>query len=190
MSKQNKNCKVPTPKEYVEIMLNQVGYIENLYGRKVIENSCGEGNILIEIVRRYIKDCKKQGYSCEKIAIGLSNDIIAYEIDKEELKICRKKLNNILKNEHIKNVHWKLRNSDYLKSREKHADFIIGNPPYITYHDLDEKERKFVQNNFEVCKKGRFDYCYAFIEASIKSLGVKGKLAYLIPYSIFKNKFI
>ncbi|MCH1948200.1 SAM-dependent methyltransferase [Enterocloster sp. OA13] len=189
MSKQNKNCKVPTPKEYVEIMLNQVGYIENLYGRKVIENSCGEGNILIEIVRRYIKDCKKQGYSCEKIAIGLSNDIIAYEIDKEELKICRKKLNNILKNEHIKNVHWKLRNSDYLKSREKHADFIIGNPPYITYHDLDEKERKFVQNNFEVCKKGRFDYCYAFIEASIKSLGVKGKLAYLIPYSIFKNKF-
>ncbi len=66
MSKQNKNCKVPTPKEYVEIMLNQVGYIENLYGRKVIENSCGEGNILIEIVRRYIKDCKKQGIHVKK----------------------------------------------------------------------------------------------------------------------------
>ena len=189
MSKQNKNCKVPTPKKYAEIMLDHIGYIENIYGKKVIENSCGSGNILIEIVQRYIKSCKNQGYSNEKIAIGLSNDIIAYEIDKEELRICRRKLNSILKDEQITKVKWKLRNSDYLKSKEKNADYIIGNPPYITYHDLDEKDRKFVQKKFEVCKKGRFDYCCAFIEASIKALGEQGKMIYLVPYSIFKNKF-
>ncbi|MGL5255513.1 MAG: Eco57I restriction-modification methylase domain-containing protein, partial [Proteocatella sp.] len=41
----------------------------------------------------------------------------------------------------------------------------------------------------ETCYYGKFDYCYAFIEASIRSLKNNGKLAYLIPSNIFKNQF-
>lgn len=51
------------------------------------------------------------------------------------------------------------------------------------------QDRKYIRNNFETCKNGKFDYCYAFIESSIKSLKDKGKMAYLIPSSIFKNVF-
>ena len=43
---------VPTPDKYVQTLLDSAGYISNIAGKKVLENSCGEGNVLIEIVRR------------------------------------------------------------------------------------------------------------------------------------------
>ena len=62
----------------------------------------------------------------------------------------------------------------------------MGNPPYITYSELAEEEQIFVKNNFATCVKGKFDYCYAFIEKSIKSLSNDGKMSYLIPSSFDK----
>ena len=53
------HCQISTPKEYVKSMLDLVGYTKNLHGKTVLEDSCGEGDILIEIVRRYITDCRK-----------------------------------------------------------------------------------------------------------------------------------
>lgn len=49
------NCQIPTPQEYVIHMLDYIGYSKKLYGKRVLENSCGEGNILLEIVTRYIE---------------------------------------------------------------------------------------------------------------------------------------
>lgn len=188
MSKQGKNCQVPTPLKYVENMLEYIGYDNNVYGKRVLENSCGEGNILAEIVKRFIADGKRQGYSSTDIANELANNVVGYEIDQSKIQICKRRLNKILREENIPRVKWNIRKKDFLKAKET-ADYIIGNPPYITYHDLTEKERSYLQANFTVCKHGRFDYCYAFIEASIKALNTDGCLVYLIPYSIFRNKF-
>lgn len=66
---------------------------------------------------------------------------------------------------------------------------MIGNPPYITYHDMDDTQRDLLKRSFKTCKHGRSDYCYAFIEASIKVLADDGKMVYLVPYSIMTNKF-
>lgn len=49
------NCQIPTPQEYAIHMLDYIGYSKKLYGKRVLENSCGEGNILLEIVTRYIE---------------------------------------------------------------------------------------------------------------------------------------
>ena len=54
------NCQIPTPKTYVIQMLDYIGYTDKLFGKKVLENSCGEGNILLEIVRRYVESAKKE----------------------------------------------------------------------------------------------------------------------------------
>ena len=67
--------------------------------------------------------------------------------------------------------------------------FIVGNPPYITYSELAKDEQNYVKKNFNTCVKGKFDYCYAFIEKSIGALAQDGKMAYLIPSSIFKTVF-
>lgn len=74
------NCQIPTPQEYVIHMLDYIGYSKKLYGKRVLENSCGEGNILLEIVTRYIEDAKKEKYSLDDIKVGLNRDIVAYEV--------------------------------------------------------------------------------------------------------------
>jgi hypothetical protein len=57
----NKKCQVFTPQDYVKKLLDSVDYTHDLYGKKIIENSCGDGNILAEVVQRYIEDCKRHG---------------------------------------------------------------------------------------------------------------------------------
>lgn len=186
----NKKCQVFTPADYVEELLNNIGYTENLYGKKILENSCGDGNILAVIVQRYIDDCKKQELSRTKIKNGLARDIYGVEIDPEQYEKCISRLNEILEENDIKPVKWKITNEDYLKKNDRvKYQFIVGNPPYITYKEMKESEQEYLKNKFDSCKKGKFDYCYAFIEKSIAGLAVDGKMAYLIPSSIFKTVF-
>ena len=56
-----KKCQVFTPENYVDLLLDYIGYNSNLYGKKILENSCGDGNILSKIVQRYISDCRRKG---------------------------------------------------------------------------------------------------------------------------------
>lgn len=185
-----RKCQIFTPKKNVEEMLNWVGYKKNLFGKKIIENSCGDGQILIEIVERYIKDCKKNNLKAEKIKKGLESDIYGAEIDKNHYKKCINNLDKIAKQYNITSVQWNIIQKDILQEKtDAKFDYVVGNPPYIKYRLLDEETRKFVRENYEVCTVGKFDYCYAFIEQGIKSLNKNGKMAYLIPNSIFKNVF-
>ena len=186
----NIECQVFTPHNIVVEILNQVGYIEKLYGKKVLENSCGDGAFLVEIVDRYIIDCLKQNFSKDRIIYGLENDIYGNEIDEKHKVNCIDNLNRVAQKYNIDCVKWNIAQNDFLKSSiiEK-FDFIIGNPPYITYSDLNKTTRSFIKKNFIVCSDGKPDYYYAFIEKSIKLLADDGKLAYLIPNNIFKNRF-
>lgn len=186
----NKKCQVFTPENYVKKLLDSVEYTKNLYGKKILENSCGDGNILIAIIQRYIDDCVSNDMSKEAIRQGLERDIYGIEIDTEQYKKCIENLNAILRKNHINEVKWQVFNLDYLRwEKEIFFEFIVGNPPYITYSELKEKEQRYVRENFVTCKKGKFDYCYAFIEKGIQSLASDGKMSYLIPSSIFKTVF-
>lgn len=186
----NKKCQVFTPENYVRELLDSVGYTEHLYGKRILENSCGDGNILVAVVQRYIDDCVANGLSRTRIKNGLARDIYGVEIDPEQYKKCIENLNEVLQRNNIKSVEWNIFNADYLQwNVTSHFQFIIGNPPYITYSELKKEEQKYVKENFETCVKGKFDYCYAFVEKSIKSLAQDGKMAYLIPSSIFKTVF-
>ena len=184
-------CQVFTPTEVVEELLDWCDYKEDLYGKKIMENSCGDGHILQEVVKRYIEDCLKNKFSNHRIKEGLNNDIYGIEYDLEQYNKCKNNLNIILRQYNIENVNWdNIINDDTLKSEDiQKFDFVVGNPPYIKYKSLSLEDRKYIRDNFETCKKGKFDYCYAFIEKSINSLKDEGKMAYLIPSSIFKNVF-
>ena len=84
----NKKCQIFTPENYVRELLDSVGYTQHLYGKRILENSCGDGNILTVIVQRYINDCLAKGFSRTKIKNGLSKDIIMVFI----LKLLRQKI--------------------------------------------------------------------------------------------------
>lgn len=185
-----KDCQIFTPPIHVKTLLDVIGYKKDLYGKKVAENSCGDGNILYEIVKRYIEDCLRQNLSLSEIRTGLNRDVWAAEIDVVHIDKCKKRLDALASEYGINNVIWNIYEGDVLRKDIRGVfDFVIGNPPYINYHDLDETERKFVRSAFATCAEGKFDYCYAFIEAGLKSMNSDGKMAYLIPSNIFKNRF-
>ena len=185
------NYQIFTPENYVELLLDNIDYNTNLYGKKILENACGDGNILTVIVRRYITDCKKKKKSDVDIIRGLENDIYAVEIDEYYYTRCLEKLNRLLMEENIKGkVKWNLFNEDYLKKFfDCTFDYIVSNPPYITYRFINEIDRKYIRDNFQTCQNGKFDYCYPFIEKSFHDLANTGKMSYLIPSSIYKTVF-
>lgn len=184
-----KNCQVFTSPDVVEKMLDLIGYNSDLMGSKTLENSFGSGNFLLAIVKRYILVSLDRGHTPSDISRGLSHDIYGYEIDSERFKQTIYKLNLLINEYEIPKVDWKLRNSDYLSDKlDMKFDYIIGNPPYIDYRDLESSLRDSLRS-FDSCKTGKFDYCYPFIEKSIMELSNTGKMCYLVPNSVFKNVF-
>lgn len=131
----NKKCQVFTPENYVRELLDSVGYTEHLYGKSILENSCGDGNVLVAVVQRYIDDGMKNRLSRAQIKNGLARDIYGVEIDPEQFQKCVKNLNGVLQKNNIDNIEWNIYNTDYLKWKEnKKFQFVVGNPPYITYN--------------------------------------------------------
>lgn len=187
----NKNkCQKFTPDSLVKTMLDLANYKTDLMGKTILENSFGSGNILKEIVVRYIKSGIADGVDLSEISAGLARDIYGVELDTPLYQKCISELNEILISYDIPAVNWKLFNANALSvDLDVSFDFIIGNPPYISYKELDNDSRKKLKETFESCSIGKFDYCYAFIELGIKKLKDTGKLVQLIPNNIYKNVF-
>lgn len=183
-------CQIFTPADKVCRMLDMADYIDDLVGKRILENSCGDGEFLVQIVERYIRDALRHGFTTEQIRIGLEKDIVAYDVDGEMVEKCKSRLNEIASLFSVTSVKWNIVCADFLEEYESDVfDYVVGNPPYIAYKDLPSEVQKYVKEHFATCKKGKFDYCYAFIEKSYKMLAEGGCLIYLIPSNIFKNVF-
>lgn len=171
-------------------MLDMANYNDNLYGKKILEDSFGSGNILIQVITRYIEKCLEEGITLSNIKKGLEEDIYGSEIDTNLYEDCIEKLNALIKKYDLKDVNWQLLNRDSLTiDWGIKFDFIIGNPPYVKYHELDISKRNWLRNNYKSCQLGNFDYYYAFTENAMNLLNSSGKLVYLIPNNAFKNVY-
>lgn len=183
-------CQQFTPLDKIRKMLEIAGYDCDIIGKKVLETSFGSGNILYEIVKRYITAGTSQGLDKETLSYFLSRDIYGTELDKILYQQCKKRLDDLADKYELPRVNWSLYNIDFLKwDITKEFDFIIGNPPYINYRDIDEENRKWLRESFKSCKYGKFDYCYAFIEKGMDLLSPKGKMVQLVPSNIYKNVY-
>lgn len=183
-------CKVFTPPEIVSYMLDKIGYIHDLYGKKILENSCGTGRFLREIARRYIIDARKSGKTDEEIKRGLERDVHGIEKERDIYDKCLNNLDNMAAQLGIRDVRWNVRLSDALTLKtEPIYQFVVGNPPYITYYNMPEEDRKLIKSRYESCKRGKADYYYAFTEAALEALASDGVMAYLIPNNFMKNRY-
>ena len=81
MSKKKRNDQIPTPEQYVNRMLDAIGYKDHIVGKRILENSCGEGNILQAIVKRYIEDSLVHQTPSQIISKNISRDIYGIELD-------------------------------------------------------------------------------------------------------------
>lgn len=181
-------CQIFTPEKVAEYMLELASLDENIFSKRILENSFGEGVFLKSIINEYIRIGREIGLSNSEIALKIENNLYGYEIDERYYNQTLLELNEILNDNDIVNVKWNLFLKDSLMDDLKiKFDIVIGNPPYIKYSRLSSENRALIKSKYESCREGKPDYYYAFIEDAITRLEDKGILVYLIPSGIYKN---
>lgn len=177
------NDQIFTPESIVVKMLDEVGYKDDILDRVILEPSFGDGNILIEIVKRILDECKKQNLDCYTYL----DNIYGLEIDVSMYNKCISRLNNLLLNYGFKEYNWPnlICGDILLYNFDKKFDFIVGNPPYIRVHDLDSNVRVQIKR-FEF-SKGTTDLYVVFFELCLNLLNDLGKLCFITPNSWMKN---
>ena len=171
-------------------MLDLIDYREGVFGKNLIDSSCGNGNFLAEVVRRFLTDAIKQNISKSRTKNALEKCIFGCDIDPACVDACIENLNQVALEFGYEDVKWSVFKCDGLYFDEAiKFDYVVGNPPYISYLDLDEETRKKTKENFQSCSIGKFDYSYAFIEKGLHLLKATGKMAMITPANMFKTKF-
>ncbi len=190
----NKNAKkskgrVYTPDYIVGNILDMAHYIgNNIFKKHVIDNSCGDGAFLCEIVNRYCKFALEKGLTLDILQAHLEKYIHGIEIEPIEHNKCLENLNNIVKKYGITaDISWDIICADTLTVDKYNGkmDFVLGNPPYVRVHNLDD--------SFDMAKKflfaqdGMTDLYIVFYEIGLKMLNRKGVLGYITPSSFFNS---
>ena len=165
-------------------ILDVAGYCNgNISRRHVIDNSCGDGAFLVEIVRRYCVDYLGHCSDKHVLAKQLSKYIHGIELDSEHHATCIARLNHIVREYGVDGVEWDIINDNTLNVHrfDNRMDFVVGNPPYVRVHNLD--------TNYENVKKygfasgGMTDLYLVFFQIGFKMMSPNGKLCYITPSS-------
>ncbi|MGL5932282.1 MAG: Eco57I restriction-modification methylase domain-containing protein [Cetobacterium sp.] len=177
------NYKIYTPEQYAVSMakISLAKYLEkncneNILDIKIVDISCGSGNLLLAMLEELLKTSKKvfgeYRYS-EKWLTG-------YDIDSNALNILKKRAEALFFTYGIKgNLNLKECDSLYEIIDEKY-DIVIGNPPYLGEKNHKEIFHTIKETDFgKKYYKPKMDYFYFFIEKGVDILKENGILVYL-----------
>lgn len=180
--------KIFTPDYLVNNILEQGHYvIGNINKKHVIDNSCGDGQFMIQIVKRYCEDYMKSSNDLDVLKEQLETYIHAIEIENEELLICKDRCEKVANMYGVTGVNWDFINSDALKTKcyDGKMDFVLGNPPYVRVHNLNEDFETVKSYSFG--NAGMTDLYIVFYEVGLSMLNKNGILCYITPSSFFTS---
>ena len=183
-SKTKKFGQVFTPEYIVKIMLDLCKYNGvTILGKHIVDNSCGDGAFLREVVKRYIEVAKVKEKSLSEIKRDLETYIHGIEVDKVAFDKCYKNLSNIATDYGISDVKWNIFNTNALlfSDFDEQMDYVVGNPPYVRVHNLDVDYD--IVKSYDFAKCGMTNMYLAFFELGFKMLNDKGQLCYITPNS-------
>lgn len=191
MNKSKQLGQVITPAWIVNEILDACHYAGcSILRRYVLEPACGNGAFLSEMVSRYIVAAKAEQQSNEQIAAELAQYIVGVELDPVAYADCITRLNHIVQQElGLPNIAWRIHNQntlDFYRDYVGYFDWVVGNPPYIRLHRLDEAMRARLKQQFRFTH-GTTDMYLAFFEMAFAMLNPKGKLGFITPNSFLHN---
>ena len=178
---------VYTPPVLVTQMLALLGYnTPNILRKHILENSCGEGAFLTQIVSSYCRMFLRSHTSLPELKKQLQTYIHGIEIDAQAHKRCIHNLDKTVAQFGVKEVRWDVRCADALTLDiyDGKMDFVIGNPPYVRIHNLDRAQLA----RFTFTRAGMTDMYLAFFELGFRQMNSCGKLCYITPSSFFSSK--
>ncbi len=176
--------RVYTPAFVVKNILDLSGYRgQAILEKHAVDNSCGDGAFLTEIVTRYCEVAPEKFSLKEQ----LETYIHGIEIDPAEHKKCIKNLDETAKAFGIEGVAWDIRCADALTFDEYNGkmDFVLGNPPYVRVHNLGDSFRAV--KRFSYAQNGMTDLYIVFFELGLNMLNSDGVLGYITPSSYFNS---
>ena len=179
-----------TPERIVTMILDEIGYTgSEVLEKKIMEPSFGDGAFLSEIVKRIIKEGRKQSLPKEEISGIIQNNVFGIEKDEKIYKKAIDRLNGILEEDKMPKIKWKnLINGDTLTEWKKHKgtyDYVVGNPPFVRIHNISEGYRDIVKS-FQF-SDGMADLYVIFYEIGINMLGENGMLGFISPNTFIRN---
>lgn len=185
---EKKNGRFYTPIYIVNNILDLSGYVNGDIRKKhVIDNSCGDGAFLTEIVRRYCDDCDRSGVTKDVTKSELECFVHGVELDSEEAQKCRNNVSAIAAEYGINHVNWDItcENTLQVKRFDGKMDFVLGNPPYIRVHNLGDTFDEI--KTFSFAQNGMTDLFIVFYEVGLRMLNKTGVLGYITPSSFFNS---
>ena len=155
----NKNPKkyggeVFTPPSMVCTMLDIMWYTAQnsaILKQHIIDNSCGDGAFLIEIVKRYATCYLKDG-TADGLEDALGTYIHGIEINPENYDRCIENLDKTLEGLGL-NIHpiWDVRHGNALEIDvyDGKMDYVVGNPPYVRVHNIKGVDDELYESIFK-----------------------------------------
>lgn len=178
-----------TPQWLVELILDEVGYtIDNpeILSKRILEPSFGEGAFLIEIVRRVLAAAKAAKLGAQETVEILQGVVWGIEYDPDVYALTKASLDKLVKLHQLPSVRWNLLLQDALTYKaEQKMRWVVGNPPYIRVHDMDETMRAHIKAYASAT--GTTDLYVLFFELGLVALDAGGMLGYVTPNSYLRN---
>lgn len=172
-----------TPSYIVNHLLDLSGYKvgKKILRKHIIDNSCGNGAILQEVVERYCQSYVNWNETNLNLKDELELYIHGIDIDETLVNECITTLNTICSRYNIFDVQWDIKQGNTLiEDRfDKRMDFVIGNPPYVRTHNLNQSYD--MVKNFMFTQDGASDLYLTFFELGINMLNKTGRLCYITP---------
>ena len=177
-----KHDQVFTPDYIVKKMLDDIQYYGENLRKTIWEPSFGDGNFLVEIVARILDYAKD-----EAEAHLLLDNVMGCEIDPVMYTRAIERLDALVAAKGYGKHNWYLlENSDALYARPGHCQYIVGNPPYVRIHDLDQKTRELIEDEYPL-GTGMTDLYVVFFELCIQHMAPGGECILITPNSWMRN---
>lgn len=179
---------VYTPPHVVSNILNLIGYDSNVVQKHIIDNSCGDGAFLIEIAERYINEYLKSSDNLLSLKAELETYIHGLELNQDAIRNCLGSLDELAERYGLTNVSWDLEQANTLEvdKFDGKMDFVVGNPPYIRVHNLQDSYSKVKE--FSFASNGMTDLFIVFFEIGFRMLNKDGKLGLITPSSFLRSR--
>ncbi len=168
----------------VELILDLAGFTadQDLAARYVVEPSAGEGAFLVPMIRRLIASLALH----DRSLADAREAIRAYELDADSARRAREVVERELRQsgadagEAQELAERWVGVGDYLLTspRDRRADFVVGNPPYIRYDEIPIEALAEYRSQYPTMV-GRGDIYVGFIEAGLRQLTDGGALGFI-----------
>ena len=170
----------------IENTINAEQIIKNPY-IKIIDPSCGTGNLLISCFK-HLRNLYKNNLNIINGQNGLNlnvkcidehiiaHNLYGFDIDDIAVKILVIELYDLSTGSILRNVF----NADFLlhKSEQKY-DVFIGNPPYVGKKSIDKEYASYLKERYKEVYSDKGDLSYCFFKKALEDIREQGMLTFI-----------